>query len=116
EGGPVHPLDHLLAPLVRRHQKQRDGDIQLAGDQPLIRSSPEQIDVLLSISNAATIALPSSHSTSIRSMVWVVTRSNCCGSCSRRRGISPSRCPFHTRLWSFLATWTSKPISAPSLT
>src|SRR5262249_20621091 len=42
--------------------------------------------------------------------------SNCCGSCSRRRGISPSRCPFHTRLWSFLATWTSKPISAPSLT
>src|SRR5215510_13204145 len=31
-------------------------------------------------------------------------------------GHIPSRCPFHTRLWSFLATWTSKPISAPSLT
>src|SRR5215510_2257594 len=31
-------------------------------------------------------------------------------------GHIPSRCPFHTRLWSFLATWTSKPISARSLT
>src|SRR6266480_3344077 len=49
-----------------------------------MRSKPEKIDVVLSISNAAWIELPFSQSTSINAIVRVVGSSNCPGSLSKR--------------------------------
>ncbi len=45
----------------------------------------------ISDSNAASMELPSSQSTSINSMVLLVTGSNCFGRIALRRGISPRR-------------------------
>lgn len=64
----------------------------------LIRSSPEKMEVVLSISKAAVMTLPSSQRTSINSIVWFTFGSNCRGNCLLRPGMSPSRWPFHTRL------------------
>jgi len=49
----VHLAEDLLEPLLGGDQEQRDGDVGLPASMSLIRSSPEQIEVVLSISNAA---------------------------------------------------------------
>jgi hypothetical protein len=85
EGRPIYLTDHLVSSLIRRDEEKWYGDIGLLGEQIA------QMEVVLSISNAASIELPSSQSTSINSMVLLVTGSNCFGRIALRRGISPRR-------------------------
>ncbi len=54
----------------------RFGCIEIRSDK---RNNPEYTLVECSISNAATIAFPLSHRTSINSMVLFVASSNCVG-------------------------------------
>lgn len=73
------------------------------------------MEVVLSISNAATMAFPFSHKTSISSMVLFVASSNCSGSSFFKVRNDVNLAFLKERFRSFFATQTSNPILHPRL-